>query len=319
MPRPVDRLDLYRRMLFIRRFEEYIERLYMTDIMKTPVHLSIGQEASAVGVCSLLEPDEVVWTNYRAHAHYIAKGGDVQRLVNELHNRATGCSGGRGGSMHIIDTDHGILGTSAIVGANVTLAVGTAMADKMDGRPGATVVFFGDGASEEGGTYESLNFAAVKSLPLLFVCENNAYAVYSEISERATVPSVAERFKGMALPSFDADGNDLDAVRAAAQKALAVVRSGRPALLEVTTMLMREHVGTKKEAKMRLLGPSWERWQAHCPIKLYGRQLISLGLATPEGLAEMDTLTEDRLSEIFRTAAQEPLPDPDTLLDHVYA
>ena len=319
MPRPVDRLDLYRRMLFIRRFEEYIERLYMTDIMKTPVHLSIGQEASAVGVCSLLEPEEVIWTNYRAHAHYIAKGGNVQRLVNELHNRATGCSGGRGGSMHIIDVDRGILGTSAIVGANVTLAVGTAMADKMDGKPGATVVFFGDGASEEGGTYESLNFAATHSLPLLFVCENNAYAVYSEISERATVPSVTERFKGMGLPSFEADGNDLDAVRAAAQKALAVVRSGRPALMEVTTMLMREHVGTQKDAKMRLLGSSWDMWDAHCPIKLYAKQLTSLGLATPTALTEMDEHIENRLSEIFRTAAQEPLPEPDTLLDHVYA
>lgn len=313
-----DRLALFRRMLFIRRFEERIESLYQTDIMKTPVHLSIGQEATAVGVCALLAAEAPLYSNYRAHAHYIAKGGDVQKLVNELHNRATGCSGGRGGSMHIIDVAHGIMGTTAIVGGNVPLAVGTALADKIDGRDCITTVFFGDGASEEGGTYESLNFALTHALPLLFVCENNRYAVYSEISERTTEASVRTRFSGLGIDSFEADGNDLDAVLAAAEAALAVVRTGRPALLELHTMLMREHVGTFKAAKQRLLGDDWDRWLADCPIERFAARLETEGRLQAADRRRMDAEIEAELDAAFATAVAEPLPDPATVLDHVY-
>lgn len=313
-----ERLALFRELALIRRFEEYIESVYMTDILKTPVHLSIGQEAIAVGLCRQLRPSDRLFTTYRNHAHFIAKGGNLQALADELNNRATGCSGGRGGSMHVIDLAAGIPGTTAIVGGAVPLAVGSGLASKFSKDGNISVTFFGDGASEEGGTYESLNFAAVHSLPVLFVCENNQYAIYSPQDERASTASIIERFKGLGITSLAGDGNDLDEVIRVSAQAIEIVRSGRPVLLELSSMLMREHVGTGIRAKRDLLGDSWDEWEEGCPLRRFERVLLNEGIAADE-LAHIDSDVRLYVAEVFRRSLEQPLPDPASVSDHVLA
>ncbi len=312
-----ERLRLYQEMVRIRRFEEHIASVYMSDILKTPVHLSLGQEAVAVGVCGQMAADEILFSNYRNHAHYLAKGGDLQAIANELNNRATGCSGGRGGSMHVCDMDVNILGTTAIVGGAVPLAVGAALSSKLKGENTITVVFFGDGAAEEGGTYESLNFALAHDLPILFVCENNAYAIYASLAERTTSPKIIDRFNGLGIQSWEGDGNDLDEVRGLAATALDYVRQGKPALLEVHTMLMAEHVGTFTKAKSDVLGNEWQTWEGDCPLVTFRKRLSDEGLGEDQlSLAEADANAE--IANAFETALNEPLPDPATLMNNVY-
>lgn len=313
-----ERLALFRELALIRRFEEYIESVYMTDILKTPVHLSIGQEAIAVGLCRQLRPTDRLFTTYRNHAHYIAKGGNLQALADELNNRATGCSAGRGGSMHVIDLDAGIPGTTAIVGGAVPLAVGSGLASKFSGHGAITVTFFGDGASEEGSTYESLNFSAVHDLPVLFVCENNQYAIYSPQNERASTASIVERFNGLGITSLTGDGNDLDEVIRVSAEAIALVRSGRPVLLELSSMLMREHVGTGIRAKQALLGDEWSYWEEVCPLRRFERKLVEEGFSLDE-LAHIDSDVRVQVADIFRRSLDQPLPDPASVADHVLA
>src|SRR5438445_5328339 len=168
---------LYRSLYRIRRLEEEVARVYATDKIKSPVHLSIGQEAVSVGVCEALRPPDVVFGTYRGHALYLAKGGDMNAMVAELYGKATGCTKGKGGSMHLIDPERGVMGASAVVGTTIANAAGFAYAQKYRRRQGIVVSFFGDGATEEGVYSESLNFAALKKLPILFVCENNQYAI----------------------------------------------------------------------------------------------------------------------------------------------
>ncbi len=179
---------LYRAMYRIRRLEEEVARVYPSDKIKSPVHLSIGQEAVSVGVCEALEPQDIVFGTYRGHALYLAKGGDMRRMVAELYGKATGCTGGKGGSMHLIDSDRGVMGTSAVVGTTIANAVGYAYALRYRRRNAIVASFFGDGATEEGVFAESLNFAALKKLPILFVCENNQYAIHTHQSRRQSDP-----------------------------------------------------------------------------------------------------------------------------------
>src|SRR5439155_4707591 len=171
--------QLYRSLYRIRRVEEEIARVYPTDRIKSPVHLSIGQEAVSVGICSALRADDVVFGTYRGHALYLAKGGDLKQMVAELYGKVTGCARGKGGSMHLVDAAHGVMGASAVVGTTIPHAVGYAYAMKLRGEDRIVVSFFGDGATDEGVFDESLNFAALKRLPILFVCENNSYAIHT--------------------------------------------------------------------------------------------------------------------------------------------
>ncbi len=191
---------LYRSLYRIRRVEEEIVRVYPSDCIKSPVHLSIGQEAVSVGVCAALKPSDVVFGTYRGHALYLAKGGNLAALVAELFGKATGCSRGKGGSMHLIDTDAGVMGTSAVVGSTIPNAVGFAYAHKVRHSEGVIVSFFGDGATEEGVFAESLNFAALKRLPILFVCENNQYAIHTHQSRRQAQPLICARLARLACP-----------------------------------------------------------------------------------------------------------------------
>src|SRR5439155_16472388 len=193
--------SLYRKLRLIRRAEEEIARIYPSDKIKSPVHLSIGQEAVSVGVCDVLRPDDVVSGTYRSHAGYMAKGGDLRALFAELYGKDTGCARGKGGSMHLVDINRYILGTSAVVGTTIPIAVGYALAVKREGHGRVVAAFFGDGATEEGVFYESLNFAALHRLPVLFVCENNVLAIHTPIEKRWATRQLCERVRTYGIPA----------------------------------------------------------------------------------------------------------------------
>jgi TPP-dependent pyruvate/acetoin dehydrogenase alpha subunit len=235
---------LYRSLLRIRRVEEEVARAYPTDKIKSPVHLSIGQEAVAVGVCAALQPQDVVFGTYRGHALYLAKGGDMRAMVAELYGKATGCTKGKGGSMHLIDAAAGVMGMSAVVGTTIANAVGYAYALKHRRADAIVASFFGDGATEEGVFAESMNFAVLKRLPVLFVCENNQYAIHTHQSRRQGTTAICDRARAFGLPAERLDGNDLPALVEQSREAVAAIRRGEgPRFFEVMTYRVREHVG----------------------------------------------------------------------------
>src|SRR5436190_6739732 len=213
-------LDLYRAMLRIRRIEEEIERRYHQDQMKTPIHLVIGQEAAAVGACSVLRKTDLVYTSHRTHGAYLAKGGDLKAMLCEMHCRINGCVGSRGGSMHLIDKSVGMAGTSAIVGGAVPIAVGAALAAKMKQEERVVVVFLGDATTEEGVTPESLNFAALKKLPVIFFCENNFYSVQSPLAARQPPRDIRAWAEAHGMPAVSVDGVNVLAVHEAVRTAV---------------------------------------------------------------------------------------------------
>jgi len=237
--------ELYRMMLKIQKVELKIDELYHEDEMKTPVHLCLGQEAVAAGVCRHLNTGDYVFSNHRGHGHYIAKGGDVKTMVAELYNRETGCSRGRGGSMHLIDTSVGLPGTSSIVGGSIPIATGAALGAVLKKDNRVSVAFFGDAAVEEGVTYESINFAMLKKLPVVYVCENNFYSVFSHLSKRQAKDDIYRRFEGLSIPGYQVDGNNVVEVYRIAKKAIDNARRrGGPSFIECRTYRLRDHHGT---------------------------------------------------------------------------
>src|SRR6266566_499665 len=209
----IDFAALYRKLRLIRRAEEEIARIYPSDKIKTPVHLSIGQEAVAVGVCDVLRHDDVVSGTYRSHASYLAKGGDLRAFFAELYGKDSGCARGKGGSMHLVDMNHYILGTSAVVGTTVPIAVGYSLALKREGTGRVVVSFFGDGTAEEGVFYESLNFASLQRLPVLFVCENNGLAIHTPLDKRWATRQLCERVRTYGIPSRQVTDSDVLKIR----------------------------------------------------------------------------------------------------------
>src|SRR5437660_3703223 len=240
--------QLYRALFRIRRVEEEIALVYPSDKIKSPVHLSIGQEAVSVGVCAALSPQDVVFGTYRGHALYLAKGGDLKRMLAELYGKATGCTKGKGGSMHLIARDQGVMGTSAVVGTTIANAVGYAYALRYRRRDALVASFFGDGATEEGVFAESLNFAVLKRLPILFVCENNQYAIHTHQSRRQGTPAICERARAHGLPTERINGNDVLPLCERAKEVVSQIRAGAgPWFLEVLTYRWKEHVGPSQD------------------------------------------------------------------------
>jgi TPP-dependent pyruvate/acetoin dehydrogenase alpha subunit len=239
---------LYRSLYRIRRLEEAFARVYPSDKIKSPVHLSIGQEAVSVGICEVLRSDDVVFGTYRGHALYLAKGGDMKAMAAELYGKATGCTRGKGGSMHLISTETGMMGASAVVGTTIANAVGYAYALQHKGRDAIVVSFFGDGGSEEGVFAESLNFAALKRLPILFVCENNGYAIHTCQQRRQGRPDICARAQAYGIPAERIEHNDVLYLFERARALTAKVRAGDgPYFLEVMTYRWREHVGPNND------------------------------------------------------------------------
>ena len=242
---------LYRSIYRIRRVEEEVARLYPTDRIKSPVHLSIGQEAVSVGVCEALRPDDVAFGSYRGHALYLAKGGDLKAMIAELFGRAGGCSRGKGGSMHLIDPEAGVMGTSAVVGTTIPNAVGYAYALQYRRTDAVVASFFGDGATEEGAFAESLNFAALKRLPVLFVCENNRYAIHTHQSRRQATSAIRDRARAHGVTAERVEDNDVLELHRRTEEAVARIRDGGgPRFIEAMTYRWQEHVGPGRDYQL---------------------------------------------------------------------
>lgn len=306
---------IYRKLQLIRRAEEEIARIYPSDKIKSPVHLSIGQEAVAVGVCDPLRPDDVVSGTYRSHAAYIAKGGDLPALFAELYGKDTGCARGKGGSMHIVDMDHHILGTSAVVGTTVPIAVGYALALKREGKGRVVLAFFGDGAVEEGVLYESLNFAALHKLPVLFVCENNGYAIHTPISKRWATPHLCERVETFGIPTHRTTDSDVLSLRETAADAYVRIRQGAgPAFFECLTYRWKEHVGPSEDYDAGYRTRDELRpWLENDQVRLIGARL------DPAVKASTDAEVESAIAAAVEFAENSPFPNPQELYTDVYA
>jgi TPP-dependent pyruvate/acetoin dehydrogenase alpha subunit len=296
----------YERMLLIRGFEHALHRLFLRGEVHGTTHLSAGQEAVPVGVCSQLRDGDYVAGTYRGHGHALAKGTDPQALAAEMLGRATGVCGGRAGSMNVIDLEHGLVGCFGIVGGSIAAATGAALAARGQGR--VAVAFFGDGASNQAYFHECLNFAAVLSLPVVFVCENNLYGEFTPMTQVTAGADIAGRAAAYELPAASVDGNDLWAVSEAAGAAIGRARSGGGAtLLECRTY---RHYGHSKSDPAKYRPPEEvERWMARDPLKIARGRLIEHGV--PE--AELDTLEAEvqrRLEAAIEGAREAPFPDP---------
>jgi len=296
----------YERMLLIRGFEHALHRLFLRGEVHGTTHLSAGQEAVPVGVCSQLRDGDYVAGTYRGHGHALAKGTDPQALAAEMLGRATGVCGGRAGSMNVIDLEHGLVGCFGIVGGSIAAATGAALAARGQGR--VAVAFFGDGASNQAYFHECLNFAAVLSLPVVFVCENNLYGEFTPMAQVTAGADIAGRAAAYELPAAVVDGNDLWAVGEAAGAAIGRARSGGGAtLLECRTY---RHYGHSKSDPAKYRPPEEvERWMARDPLKIARGRLIEHGV--PE--AELDTLEAEvqrRLETAIEGARDAPFPDP---------
>lgn len=317
---PARRIELFRRMLRLRNVELRIESLYHEDRMKTPVHLCIGQEAISVGVCAHLTNDDSVSSNHRSHGHYLAKGGGLNELIAELHCKESGCTKGRGGSMHLVDTAVGHMGSSSIVGGGVPIGTGMALAYKMQRSRRVSVVFFGDGAADEGVLYESVNFAILKRLPVVYIYENNGYSVCTTTSERQGQELIFHQVLPNKMWTQTVDGNSLDAVNAAAATAIALARSGGgPSLIECKTYRVREHAGSGVDRTGKYRDPAEiERWENHDPVHGLRADLLARGLLDQKGLDEMEAVIEAEIDEAFRAALKSPLPLDEDLTRYVF-
>lgn len=311
--------EMYVAMLRIRVFEEKAADLLVANEIKCPTHLYIGQEAIAAGVCATLRKDDYVFGTHRSHGHYLAKGGDIKQMMAELFGKKTGCSKGRGGSMHLIAPEVGILGTVPIVSGTIPLAVGAALASKLRGEDRVSVAFFGDGALEEGTAHETLNLAAHRKLPVIFVCENNFYSSHLSLLERRAEDNIPKTAEAHGMPGVRLDGNDVIEVYGAAVEAVRRARSGEgPTLLECRTYRWRGHVG-----------PSWDidvgvkrkdelgEWLKKDPIARLREQLIKEGVRSEE-LEEISKDVQQEVEEAIAFARESPYPDEQELMHYVF-
>ena len=310
---PPERLKaFYVQMARIRRAEEAIVALYPEQEIRCPTHLSIGQEAVAVGVCQALRDSDAVLSGHRCHAHYLAKGGSVRGMFAELYGKATGCCGGKGGSMHLASPETGMLGASAIVAGTVPMAVGAALASTLRSTDDVAVAFFGDAAVEQGVMHESLAFAALRALPVLFVCENNLYATLTPLSQRQVSADIWPRAGAHGLASVGVDGNDVVAVYEAATAAVARARRGEgPTFIEAKTYRWREHVGPNFDTDM---GPRTQAeldgWIARDPIASLARTLEARRILTADARASIDAVLEAEVADAVSFAKASPFPEP---------
>jgi len=318
---PVQLRNLLRRMMRIRCAEETLADLYAEQEMRTPTHFSIGQEAVAVGVCAALESHDVIYSGHRCHAHYLAKGGSLLAMVGELYGKEIGAAKGRGGSVHLAEPDVGVIASSAILGQTIAVAVGSAFAFALDRVPRVAASFFGDGAIEEGVFHESLNFAAVRKIPVLFVCENNLYSTHTPLRVRQPegLP-IFERVRAYGIASANVDGNDVLAVYKAASKAAEHCRRGDgPYFLECATYRWREHVGplwdydrgyrSKEEV---------EHWLDRCPIKRLSEYCLARSLCTGDELQAWEREFEEEVAEAVAVAKHSPFPPVESILEGTY-
>ena len=311
--------EMFRTMVLTRRFEERVADLNQSGAIKTPCHFYIGQEAVASGVCAALTRADQVWGAHRSHGHYLAKGGDLDRLMAEMFCKQEGCSGGRGGSMHICDLAAGVVGTVPIVAATIPLAVGGALASKLKKSGQVSVTFFGDGSTEEGHFHESLNIAAIYKLPCLFILENNLYSSHMSLAERRACDGLASFGTMHGMPGVTLDGNDVLAVHDAARQAVDRARRGEgPTLIECITFRHRGHVGPSSDMDVGVKRrDEMSAWLARDPIGRCREALTARGVSGAS-LGAIEAAVERDLDRAERFAAAGSQPRPATVVRHVY-
>ncbi len=311
--------ELYRRMLRIRRFEERLAKLFKRGRLPGFVHLYIGEEAIATGVCSALREDDCITSTHRGHGHLIAKGTDVDAMMAELLGKVDGLCRGKGGSMHAVDFRRGIIGTNGIVGGGIPIAVGSAWGDQHLGRDTVTIAFFGDGASNQGVFLEAMNLAAIWKLPVIFVCEANGYSEWTA-TEKLTAGRIADRGLALGIPGEQVDGNDVLAVRATTERAVQRARAGEgPTLIEAMTMRWHGH-NEGEEAFAGDYRPVDEvdTWRTKDPITALRERLLGWGTHDEQTLEAIDAEETERIEAALKFAEQSPFPDPDEALQHVF-
>jgi acetoin:2,6-dichlorophenolindophenol oxidoreductase subunit alpha len=308
---------MLRQMMEIRYFEEKVFDLYGQNLVPGTIHLYAGEEAVAVGVCSALRKDDFITSTHRGHGHCLAKGADPKRTMAEILGKKTGYCKGKGGSMHIADFNVGMLGATAVVGAGLPIAVGAALSAKLRETDQVTACFFGEGASNQGTFHESLNLASAWSLPVVFVCENNLYAMGTRQSRIMKVQNVADRASGYGIPGITVDGNDVLEVYAAARNAVERARKGDgPTLLECKTYRRRGH-SRVDPAKYRPK-QEVEEWLAKDPINRLKEKALQEQILTKEEIETIEKEASAKIEEAVKFAVESPFPEPEEALEDVY-
>lgn len=309
-------IGLYRKMLLVRHTEETIARRYSEWKMRCPTHLCTGQEAIAAGVCHALRKDDFVVSSHRAHGHYLAKGGNLNAMIAEIYGKATGCSKGRGGSMHLIDTDVGFMGSTAIVGGTIPIGVGLGLSIKLRRTGQISCVFFGDAAVEEGVFYESVNFAVVKKLPILFICENNLYSVYSPLKVRQPEGrKIYKMVEALGVQCGHGDGNNAIEVH---EKVLSVTDSVRndsgPFFLEFSTYRWREHCGPNFDNDIGYRSEEeFLSWEKRDPLRLMKAKIIDECWMSKQELDDIPKEVQNKVEAAFDFAEASPFPSMENL------
>jgi len=321
-PPPDTRVTLHRSMMRIRRIEERIRKLYPEGDMRCPTHFSIGQEAVAAGICENLQRSDYVISAHRSHAHYIGKGGNLRAMFAELYGKVDGCASGKGGSMHLIDLSVNFLGCVPIVGATIPIGVGAAFGSVLQDANAVTAVFFGDAAAETGLFHESLNFAAVQQLPVLFVCENNLYSVNTPLDVRQPANrTIADLGRGHGIVSSQHDGQSIEQVYDVARDTIARMRAGSgPVLLEFMTYRWFEHCGPLSDLHLGYrTQQELDEWMARCPIKAHEELLRASGMLDDHKLARMEAEVAAEIDDAIAFANASPFPPRSELANHLYA
>ncbi len=309
-------------MLFIREVENMISSKYSEQEMRCPVHLSIGQEAVAVGICENLKITDQVLSAHRSHAHYLAKGGSLDAMIGELYGKEIGCAKGKGGSMHLIDIDAGIVAAVPIVGSTLPIAVGVAWSNKLKKNNKITCVFFGDGATEEGVFQESLDFAALHGLKILFVCENNLYSVYSHLNKRQSKNrKICKISKSLGVESKKYFGNDIIKTYYNAKKAIGYIKKNNsPFLLELDTYRHLEHCGPNSDDHLNYRDKKEVLyWKSKCPILLAKKHLIRNKICNEAEIKNYQKEIIIKINKSFTKAKNSPFPKKNELMKDIYA
>jgi pyruvate dehydrogenase E1 component alpha subunit len=310
-------IQMYRKLLEIRRFEEKVWDLFGRNLVPGTLHLYLGEEAVAVGVCENLNVDDYITSTHRGHGHCIAKGADLNKTMAEILGKKTGYCKGKGGSMHVADATVGNLGATAIVGSAIPIAVGAGLSCQLRKTKQVVACFFGDGASNNGAFHEALNMAAVWKLPVVFVCENNFYAMGTRISNVTAIENIADRAGGYGMLGVVVDGNDVTAVYKAAKEAVENARNGKgPTLIECKTY---RHKGHSRFDPGKYRPPAEvEEWMKKDPIPRLKNKLIKEGILTEEEAHEIDRQVIEAIEESARFAVESPFPEPEEALEDVY-
>jgi len=310
-------LEMYRQMLTIRFFEEKVFELYGQNLVPGTIHLYAGEEAVAVGVCANLRKDDYITSTHRGHGHCIAKGARLDKTMAEILGRKTGYCKGKGGSMHIADFSVGMLGATAVVGAGIPIATGAGLSIKLRGTDQVAVCFFGDGASNQGTFHEGINMAAVWHLPVVFVCENNLYAMGTRQTRVMLVDNIADRAAGYGIPGVVVDGNDVLAVFEAARVAVERARRGEgPTLLECKTYRLKGH--SRFDPAAYRPKDEVNEWLKKDAIARFQAKLLEMGIITESEIQRTVERARNDVEEATKFALESPLPEPDEALDDVY-